>query len=76
MKISKLNFKQTILEKPAFKIYKFEFTCDKCGDSTIMGLIGQKGKYEKICDICLIEDEEEEDEIANEKGTNRQNPHQ
>lgn len=63
------------MENPAFKIYKFEFTCDKCGEKTIMGLIGQPGKYEKICDLCLSEIEEEKLDQIEEKENNRQNPH-
>lgn len=40
-----------------------------------MGLIGQPGKYEKICDLCLSEIEEEKLDQIEEKENNRQNPH-
>jgi len=49
-----------------FKIYKFDFTCDCCGEETYMGIVGFSKLIPKICDLCLINgiDGEEEDFIA------------
>lgn len=37
-----------------FKIYKFDFTCDCCGEETCMGIVGFSKLVPKICDLCLI----------------------
>lgn len=47
------------MNRNIFKIYKEAFICDCCGESTIMGLIGYSTQYPKICDLCLINGEED-----------------
>ncbi len=37
-----------------FKIYKFDFKCDCCGEETCMGIIGFTKLVPNICDLCLI----------------------
>ncbi len=44
-----------------FKIYKFDFTCDCCGEETCMGIVGFSKLVPKICDLCLINGVDGED---------------
>lgn len=50
------------MKEQAFNIYKYEFICDVCQDSTCMGLIGYSDKYHKICDLCLVDDLETQEQ--------------
>jgi len=42
-----------------FKIYKQEFVCNKCGESSCMGIVGYSDLFPNICDLCLVNDSEE-----------------
>lgn len=62
----------TILRKTAFKIYQYDFICDKCGAQTCMGIIGYSQKYHKICDLCLVNDEEPSENSSEGKTKDRE----
>ncbi|MDX2303098.1 MAG: hypothetical protein NW226_09870 [Microscillaceae bacterium] len=46
------------VNQPVFKIYQSDFICDVCGEETCMGLIDPTSSVKKICDICLINGQE------------------
>ncbi|NJO03987.1 MAG: hypothetical protein HC880_21975 [Bacteroidia bacterium] len=56
------------MKKPAFKIYKHEFRCDVCGSHTFMGIIGYTEKHFKICDLCLVNRNDEKANQPEEAG--------
>jgi hypothetical protein len=54
-----LTLKSLNTLKPAFKIYKQNFVCDQCGELSCMGIVGYSKQYPKICDLCLIDGEDD-----------------
>jgi ArsR family metal-binding transcriptional regulator len=58
------------LGNPIFKIYRQDFTCDKCGEQTCMGIIGYSSKYHKICDFCLVNELEASEKTSSHPAGN------
>ncbi|MEO1654002.1 MAG: hypothetical protein AAFU64_10680, partial [Bacteroidota bacterium] len=61
-----------ILKKAAFKIYQYDFYCDKCGAQTCMGIIAYSQKYHKICDLCLVNDQDPSEKPSEGKTKDRE----